>query len=244
MGLPVTLPEVQARRKEAELRFPQWALRRMDEDLLRASIHTSLWVDDLITESEDVDAAAEWIGGVMKVACDVAMPRSRPHPRKAAYWWTEEIAELRRSSVQARRRWLRARRAQHRQPRRFEEAGVEYRSAKRAYSWAIKLAKDKSWLELPQDLHEDPWKRPYKMVLKKLRTSAPPITESMEPEFLEKVIDTLFPDDPRERAEGGPTPPDTEWDEELEVSMDELKKAAKRLKAGKAPGPDGVPGKA
>ncbi|XP_024872447.1 uncharacterized protein LOC112455008 [Temnothorax curvispinosus] len=112
MSLSAIPPEVQARRREAEERFPRWALRKIDADLLRAAMSVSLWAKDPAASSEDVDEAAGWIGGVMKAACDAAMPLVTPMKRKAAYWWTEEIAELRRSSVRARRRWLRARRSQ------------------------------------------------------------------------------------------------------------------------------------
>ncbi|XP_024890525.1 uncharacterized protein LOC112466588 [Temnothorax curvispinosus] len=142
MSLSAISPEVQARRREAEERFPRWALRKIDADLLRAAMSVSLWAEDPAASSEDVDEAAGWIGGLMKAACDAAMPRVMPMRRKAAYWWTEEIAELRRSSVRARRRWLRARRSQDQ--RRMGESGVEYSSAKQLYSWAIKQAKDKS----------------------------------------------------------------------------------------------------
>ncbi|XP_024869630.1 uncharacterized protein LOC112453243 [Temnothorax curvispinosus] len=112
MSLPAASPKVEACRREAEMRFPRWAHTKMDVDMLQASIHTSLWVDDLaaLADDDDVDGAAEWIGGVMRTACNASMPRSKPHPRKAAYWWTEKIAKLRRSSVRVRRRWLRARR--------------------------------------------------------------------------------------------------------------------------------------
>ncbi|XP_071653351.1 uncharacterized protein [Temnothorax longispinosus] len=242
MSLSAIPPAVRARRREAELSFPRWAVRKLDTDLLRAAITASLLVDDVAATSEDVDLNTKWIGGIMATACDVAMPRSKPQVRKAAWWRTEEIAELRRASVRAKRRWLRARRRGDQ--RRLEETGVDYRSAKQLYSLAIKRAKDRSWEELLRALDEVPWGRPYRMVLGKLRTWTPPVTESVEPEFLEEVVNTLFPDDPGERVNGGPDPPMTDWSEEFEVSMDEMKKAAKKWKAGKAPGPDGVPGKA
>ncbi|XP_024882910.1 uncharacterized protein LOC112461763 [Temnothorax curvispinosus] len=168
MSLSVIPPEVQARRRVAESRFPRWALKKINTDLIRAAMSVSLWAEDPVSSSEEVDEAAGWIGDLMAAACDAAMPRIKPMVRKAAYWWTEEIAELRRSSVRARRRWLRARRSQDQ--RRMDETGVEYRSAKRLYSWAIKQAKDKSWQELLKALDEDPWGRPYRMVLNKLRT--------------------------------------------------------------------------
>ncbi|XP_071580372.1 uncharacterized protein [Temnothorax nylanderi] len=203
--LSVIPPEVLARRREAESSFPRWALRKLDRDMFRAAVQTSLWVEDISLDIlADVDEAANWIGDVMTAACDAGMPRSKLRPR-AAYWWTEEIAELRRSSVYARRAWLRARRS--RWPCRLEEAGEGYRSARRALSKTIKVAKDRSWNKLLQALDKDPWGRPYQMVLNKLRTWVPPVTETLDPEFNEEVVDTLFPDDPAERVDGSPTPP-------------------------------------
>ncbi|XP_071650764.1 uncharacterized protein [Temnothorax longispinosus] len=82
MSLPVTPPEVQARRREANARFPRWALKKLDGDLLKASISTALWVNDPKGQSEDPDEVAGWIGDIMTQACDASMPRSKPFVRK------------------------------------------------------------------------------------------------------------------------------------------------------------------
>ncbi|XP_071652698.1 uncharacterized protein [Temnothorax longispinosus] len=85
MSLPVTPPEVRARRREANARFPRWALKKLNGDLLKASISTALWVNDPKGQSEDPDEVAGWIGDIMTQACDASMPRSKPFVRKAAY---------------------------------------------------------------------------------------------------------------------------------------------------------------
>lgn len=105
--------------------------------------------------------------GVVASACDAAMPQSRPQGRRAAYWWTEEIAELRASSVHARRLLKRARRS--RDAARTDAAVEGYRTAKAALRTAIAEAKARAWQELIFSLEEDPWGRPYKMVMGKLR---------------------------------------------------------------------------
>lgn len=51
-------------------------------------------------------------------------------------------------------------------------------------------------------LKENPWGRPYKLVVEKLSTWAPPITESFEPQILKGVVDTLFP----KPGDGAPPP--------------------------------------
>jgi capsid protein len=41
----------------------------------------------------------------------------------------------------------------------------------------IKMAKDRSWNELIEAVESDPWGRPYKVVLPKLRPQPPPLTD-------------------------------------------------------------------
>lgn len=42
---------------------------------------------------------------------------------------------------------------------------------------AVRIAKTASWEELIRDLDSDPWGRPYKIVMNKLRPWAPPLIE-------------------------------------------------------------------
>ncbi|KMQ83553.1 reverse transcriptase [Lasius niger] len=108
----------------------------------------------------------------------------------------------------------------------------------------IRAAWARSWGELLISLDRDPWRRPYKMVLGKLKQRASPMTETLDSLFVQRVIDTLFPvmedglnDSIPER--------EIEWDEEEHhVSRGELRDVVRRIKSGKAPGPDGVSGKA
>jgi hypothetical protein len=57
----------------------------------------------------------------------------------------------------------------------------------------IRMAKAKSWEELLASLDMDPWRRPYKLVLDKLRTAVPPVASSLAPDLLSEVVGTLFP---------------------------------------------------
>ncbi|XP_025163393.1 uncharacterized protein LOC112590593 [Harpegnathos saltator] len=186
---------------------------------------------------------AREIVGIVASACDVAMPRSHPRKRRAAYWWTQEIAEIRNSCVRARRLYTSARRNEE-----GDVAGTkwDYLNKREALKAAIKEAKEKAWERLVDSLDEDPWGRPYKRTVGKIRPWAPTPTESMEPQDLEGCLDTLFP-----RVEGDPprlpVPElrDGDWNEDLGVSLEEFARARKRLGAkGKAPGPDGIPGRA
>nr|XP_012227646.1 PREDICTED: uncharacterized protein LOC105675229 [Linepithema humile] len=107
---PPPRPEVLIRRHQQRGDKPprRWALARLDQDKLVAAALVETWSDppDLV----DIEADAEEIGNMAERICDAAMPRSKPAPRRAIYWWTEEITDLRRRVNAARRDLLRARR--------------------------------------------------------------------------------------------------------------------------------------
>jgi len=177
-------------------------------------------------------------------ACDASMPRVRRGcGRRLAYWWTEEIAKLREASVRAKRRLQRYLRRRHRSEAGTERARGEYREARCSLGAAIGRSKTRAWEDLIFSLNEDPWGRPYCMVLKKLRLRAPPTTESLDPEFLGEVVGALFPGGTGDATPfplSGEVP---EWREDWEVSEGEMRDAVREMKTNKAPGPDGIPGK-
>lgn len=80
------------------------------------------------------------------------------------------------------------------------------------------------------------------MVLGKLKQVASPITETLDPLFIGRVVDALFP--VMEDGLSDPIPErEYQWYEEINhVSRGELRDAIKRIKSAKAPGPDGIPG--
>ncbi|XP_076301658.1 uncharacterized protein LOC143219640 [Lasioglossum baleicum] len=234
-------------RRSSALSASRWATKRLDGDLLRAVIIGSAWPP---ARERGPEEGAAWFRGALQMICDAAMPRVRAcPPRKSVYWWSGELAELRSLAGQARRRYVRARR------RHFlggdSESTVdglyrEYRSSAEGLKHAITAAKAKAWSELLLTLRDDPWGRPYRMVLGKLRPRAPPVAETMEPEFLGRVVDTLFPPNNNggeESGERAPVPAN-DWSDELRVSDWELDQAIqeRRARGKKAPGPDGVPG--
>ena len=110
-----------------------------------------------------------------------------------------------------------------------------------------KIAKTRSWTELIESVEFDPWERPYRLVTKKLRPRAPPLTARTDPALLAKVIGTLFPrrdNDARQTGLSSPSDETTEWSEELRVTQEELLDATKRMVSRDvAPGPDGITGR-
>jgi hypothetical protein len=66
-----------------------------------------------------------------------------------------------------------------------------YREARRFLQRAaIGNGKRRSWSEVLATLDSDPWRRPYRSVMNKLRPWAPPV---VDPRFLEGVVGALFP---------------------------------------------------
>jgi hypothetical protein len=90
----VSIPtEVRIKRRRREM-DRRWVLRKLDQGAMEISLLASTW-----TESQPncgAEAEAEWLCDAMSRACNASMPRSRPMARKAMYWWSEELAKLRR----------------------------------------------------------------------------------------------------------------------------------------------------
>lgn len=224
----------------------RWSIKDLDVDRLLAALQAGVWSrrqQQHQPEEMDLGQEVEWLKGVIRDACDVSMPRVRTGRRRAAYWWSGEIADLRAASVRHRRLFTRARRRGD--PAVTEQRYEEYREARKALRYAIAGAKARAWEELLLTLEEDPWGRPYKIVLSKLRPWAPPRTETLDPQFLDSVVRTLFPlDEGRETLSPPLLQPLREWDEEWEIGEEEFRRAAFKLRGRRAPGPDGVHRKA
>jgi len=228
-------------------RHPQprrWVLSKLDEDPFEQMLLAGSWSAETHGAGE-VEACAERLRDLVTRACDAAMPRVNPRPRRAVYWWSDEIARLHQAAHKKRRVLKRARRRGGSDPEEMEAIAAEYRGASKALRKAIATAKARAWDELLQKLDENPWGRPYQIVRNKLRRWVPPHTETLETSLLDKVLGALFPRSSGETSIWEEEPStEGEWSEELEVSMEELAGAVKRMRAkNTAPGPNGVPGK-
>lgn len=222
----------------------RWSLKRLDRDMLIAAANVAEWPQVPSEASLDVSNEASRFQAVMVGICDVAMPRVKPAHRTSAYWWTEDIARLRGVCLQTRRRYTRTRRRRQATAEETESAYVTYRHATRTLQTAIAKAKAQSWSALVDQLGRDPWGRPYKMVFGKLRPWVPPLTETLDPDFLGTVVQQLFPRVEDDEYLVQNVAERLEWSDEWAVSEAEFDRAVNRLNSKKtAPGPDGVPGR-
>lgn len=205
----------------------KWNATKLSRNALIAKIDTTMSQYD----GGDAVAAVNRTMETIIQGCNASMPKTATNTRKrAVYWWTAEIAELRRVCIKKRRKLTRARK--HR-PASIEAA--EFKDAKRALKIAIASSKKAKWEELRSDLNNNPWGLGYKIVLQKLGARSP--VPDLESDVVTNIVDSLFPTHPLQPA----TVENTDREPLPLFTEDELKAAAKSLKANKAPGPDGVP---
>ena len=102
--------------------------------------------------------------GVIEKACQASLPRSVPkHGKKPVYWWTQEIADLRRECSKVRRRLQRAKTQSDR-----DSQSVDHKAVRKKLRHTIRRSKILCWRKLAEDVNRNPWGLGYKIVTKKL----------------------------------------------------------------------------
>lgn len=146
----------------------------------------------------DPDKSALWIKKVMTDASDISMKRMKPHPRRRqVHWWNMEIQDARGTCIQSRRTWTRAKKKKRICTEELKRLERKYRLDKKALTKAILKSKEESWKALINTIEENPWGIPYKIVMGKLRASAPGLTETIDPSELDQVLSDLSTDNRR-----------------------------------------------
>ncbi|KAM8707671.1 hypothetical protein ACLKA7_014752 [Drosophila subpalustris] len=88
----------------------------------------------------------------LDAACDSSMPRRKPSRRGSpCYWWNDQIAQLRKACLRARRCSQRARRRPD-----FEDRLEDLRAAKRALKCAIKASKSSCFTQICEEADVNP----------------------------------------------------------------------------------------
>lgn len=202
-----------------------WCADAFDEPLFREALsHESL-------RSDSAERAVEEVMERVRKACDVAMPRRKNGTFNApVYWWNASIADLRQRTIRARRLAQRARgKAEH------PVLEGKYREARAKLTHAIKRSKKQAWLELVNQVEQDPWGKPYRVVMSRLKGNNR--QQPSCPEQLKEIVATLFPR--RERLNDEPM---EEGSENVpSVTEVELFRACNRMGNKKSPGLDGIP---
>ncbi|CAB0029023.1 unnamed protein product [Trichogramma brassicae] len=207
----------------------RWNARTLDVDRFSAVVSSASVAPGT---AEDM---ASSLMSVITGACDASMSKANPRRRREpVYWWTAEIADLRRSCLRARRLFQRS------WGRHDEEThSANYASARRLLRVAIKTSKRRCWRQLCDEVNNDVWGKPYKIAMSRL--GCPQAKQPSSPLLVRSAVAALFP-----RVPSGPALRLPRRAEEPipAVTLEELKGAQSRIKERSAPGPDGIPNSA
>ncbi|CAB0035836.1 unnamed protein product [Trichogramma brassicae] len=207
----------------------RWNARTLDADCFSATVSSAS------VASGTAEDMATSLMSVITGACDASMSKANPRRRREpVYWWTAEIADLRRSCLRARRLFQRSR-GRHDE----ETHSPNYASAMRLLRVAIKTSKRRCWRQLCDEVDNDVWGKPYKVAMSRL--GCPQAKQPSSPLLVRGAVAALFP-----RVPSGPALRLPRRAEEPipAVTLEELKGAQSRIKERSAPGPDGIPNSA
>ena len=206
-------PRTQARR---------WRTKAFDRDL---------FVEALRTDRTMTTLGPRELSGELARACDTAMPRKLDSSkgRRSVYWWSDEIQNLRSRCLRARRYMQRARSDADRDRRR-----PAYKEARAALKREIGRRKAECFRRLCDEADENPWGDAYHIVLRKCSVTP----RERCPIMLKRIVEGLFP---HHEPVVWPSTPQTVGRPVPRITVEELREATTRMKADKAPGPDGIP---
>lgn len=211
-----------------------WNVAKLDRDAFLGAVAKG---QGLLAEStsnattaEEAESLVDRTMRLITKACNASMPKKlEGGGRRSAYWWNDEIAELRRGCLKLRRTALKLRRR--------NEGALEheqYLAAKKRLTKAIKARKASCWRELCEEVNDDLFGKGFQLVTRKFGRLAP--EGAKDPETMEEIVANLFPEHPKRERAVFPTPTEIP-----PFTVEELRSAAGTLSNRKAPGPDGIP---
>lgn len=182
--------------------------------------------------------------------CDEALERTgQRKARRENPWWSKEISAERNKAQKLSR--LRQRAKKRGNPDEAEALHELYKYAKRELNKLIFRAKEKSWNELCETINNDTWGKPYKTIIRRVKGATPP--PALSSNLAVEVMTGLFPQEnreagtdsgtevERERVHSGGQEVGTTGENFHKITVEEIEKAGKLLKTGKAAGSDGMP---
>lgn len=203
-----------------------WKANTFDRDVFAALMES-------MTLSGSADVMAEQLINQITQACDVSMvKRKKSANKQPVYWWNDEIANMRSDCVRARRLYTRSR---GRPDNNLHQEA--FKAKRKALKLAIRESKRNCFLNICDDVENNPWGLAYKLVTKKLNclNPKPPREESV----LDGIVEHLFPQQET-----------SSWDQNVpseriyyfpQVTIAEIEVAISKFKDKKAPGLDCIP---
>lgn len=211
------------------MKLPKWNVRKLSTDKLVNYLQMAKRRTNL--ENDVTECGVKITTDILTKCCNVCMPKKKLYKqkRKPAFWWTPEIAQLRRECLHARRIATR-----HHND---ENLTNNFRKLRKMLRKAIKKSKKQNWRALCNTLDTDPWGKPYQIVTKKMSANKP-IPGIKEPMWAAEIVATLFPVDMQGLEPKVKLPTTCEI---APFTYEELKTECYKLKLKKSPGPDGIP---
>lgn len=206
-------------------RISGWKVDTLDKELFGVAI------EDMSLQGQP-EVMAEQLICKVNQACNTSMIRRKRSPDKQpVYWWNVEISQLRTECIQARRQHTRSRgTAENDSHREY------YRLKRKALKLAIRRSKRKCFLQICDEVEDNPWGLAYQLVTKRLKCLKP--SPPKDAYTLEEIVKHLFP-----RQNVAPWQNDTTQEvfNSPAVSFMEIKEIIDKFENKKAPGLDGIP---
>lgn len=197
-----------------------WNLKKLNAEKMEEAIAQ-------IDENENT-TSSEGFSQILVDISNKAMPRKRLlKGKRPVYWWTEEVARIRKECLRRRRIHTRGVKRDSAQTR--QQKWDEYMDWKHRLQRGIKKSKSEAWKAICGDVDRDIWGNGYKIVMKRMTGFPPKVKLSMP--FTKKIASQLFPTH---------DPVEFQCDANAEFvpfTESELLTATNRVKSNKAPGP-------
>lgn len=88
----------------------RWSVQSFNVDRFGGACEAICWLKSAdLVESDTPDEHAVRVRDDLVMACDAGAVRHKPCKRKSAYWWNDQINQLRQSCIRARRRYTKLR---------------------------------------------------------------------------------------------------------------------------------------
>ncbi|XP_078051351.1 uncharacterized protein LOC144477500, partial [Augochlora pura] len=154
------------------------------EDFIKKYHEWSCTADPIqMTNTNEVDMYIDKITLLVKQASKKV--HHSHNPRKGVWWWNLNTAKARKEVVGARRRFQRAR-AKQAPNNVIIKLKNTYKDKKRNLKEVIKKAKNETWLTFIKSVDQDPWGKPYKWIINKIKGRSAPTFQC-----LEQVLDNV-----------------------------------------------------
>lgn len=220
-----------------DIGFCKYNWERINLDMFLAVLEIQDWMHN---RKEEPSREAIKLSNIMRVAAKIATPKKGKFTgRPAVYWWNNELNAIHKKCNAQRRRYMRQRKRDA-TSQMTQDMFEEWMLIRNEYRNKIKSAKKQAWTEIMNTLEENPWGKPYKIVLKKINRTPSDLTTRMPSCEVNRILDELFPKVNNEESTETTVVP--EYDR---VTIHEIEGIIKQItKRNPAPGPDGISAKA